>query len=231
MKDQIASDWRCPENCKKLPNYDYMCPDDLGPDEPCPLGIQEKEKCEMTKQAQNTKVVTDKVRFSYANIWEPRAAEEGQEPKYSLCILIPKSDTTTLRKIKAAINAAKEAGKNLWGGNVPSKLKLPLRDGDEDKPEQEEYAGHYFLNANSKQKPGIVDKNVQPILDQSEVYSGCYGRVSINFFPFNQKGNKGVGAGLQNIQKLADGEPLGGRSRAEDDFDTVEDSSDDEFLS
>ena len=175
-----------------------------------------------------TKVVTGKIRMSYANLFEPRAIAEGQDAKYSLCILIPKSDTKTLQKIKAAVDAAKEAGKGSWGGKIPGGLKLPLRDGDTDRPDQEEYAGHYFLNANSKQKPGIVDKDVNPILDQSEVYSGCYGRVSINFFPFNSSGNKGVGCGLNNVQKLADGEPLGGRSRAEDDFGPVDDDSDDD---
>ncbi len=187
----------------------------------------------MTTQAQtkpNTKVVTGKIRMSYVNVFEPRAIAEGQEKKYSLCVLIPKSDKETLRKIKAAVDAAKQAGMSLWGGKIPPNLKLPLRDGDVDRPDRPEYAGHYFLNASSKQKPGIVDKNLNPILDQSEVYSGCYGRVSLNFFPFNQAGNKGIGCGLQNIQKLADGEPLGGRSRPEDDFDVVDDD-DDDFLS
>lgn len=186
-----------------------------------------------TAKTQNTKVVTGKIRMSYANLFEPRAIAEGQDKKYSLCILIPKSDRETLLKIKAAVDAAKQAGISQWGGKLPATLKTPLRDGDTERPDQPEYAGHYFLNASSKQKPGIVDKNVQPILDQTEVYSGCYGRVSINFFPFNQAGNKGVGCGLQNVQKLADGEPLGGRSRAEDDFDPVDDgsSSNDDFLS
>ncbi|AEG59351.1 DUF2815 family protein [Desulforamulus ruminis] len=178
----------------------------------------------------NTKVVTGKIRMSYANLFEPRAIAEGQDKKYSLCVLIPKSDVETLRKIKAAVDAAKQAGASLWGGKIPSNLKTPLRDGDVDRADQEEYQGHYFLNASSKQKPGIVDRNVQPILDQSEVYSGCYGRVSLNFYPFNQAGNKGVGCGLQNVQKLEDGEPLGGRSRAEDDFDVVSDGGDDDFL-
>ncbi len=184
---------------------------------------------------QPTKVVTGKVRFSYEHIWEPAAIQEGQEKKYSLCILIPKSDVDTLRKIKAAVDAAKEAGKSLWNiknGQLPGNLKTPLRDGDLDRPEQPEYAGHYFLNANSKNKPGIVDKNVNPILDQSEVYSGCYGRVSLNFFPFNSAGNKGVGCGLNNVQKLADGEPLAGRSRAEDDFGAMGGGGgEDDFLS
>jgi hypothetical protein len=178
----------------------------------------------------NTKVVTGKIRLSYANIFQPRAIAEGQEPKYSLCVLIPKSDKETLNKIKAAVEAAKQAGASPWGGKIPSSLKLPLRDGDVDRPDQPEYEGHYFLNASSKQKPGIVDKQLNEILDQTEVYSGCYGRVSLNFFAFNQAGNKGIGCGLQNVQKLADGESLSGRTRAEDDFDAVSDDGDDDFL-
>ena len=185
----------------------------------------------MNEQNQATKVVTGKIRMSYVNVFEPRAIKADDDPKYSICALIPKSDTATLRKIKAAVDAAKQAGAGLWNGKIPAGLKLPLRDGDVDRPDQPEYAGHYFLNASSKQRPGIVDKNVNPILDQSEVYSGCYGRVSLNFFPFNTKGNKGVGCGLQNVQKLADGEPLGGRSRAEDDFDAVDSGDGDDFLS
>ncbi|MDQ7790451.1 MAG: DUF2815 family protein, partial [Clostridia bacterium] len=112
--------------------------------------------------------------MSYVNVFEPRAMSDDQDKKYSICVLIPKSDVATLRKIKAAVDAAKAAGASMWGGKIPGNLKLPLRDGDVDRPDQPEYAGHYFLNANSKQKPGIVDKNVNPILDQSEVYSGCY---------------------------------------------------------
>lgn len=176
-----------------------------------------------------TKVVTGKVRFSYCHIFKPVAISEGQEPKYSICLLIPKSDTNTLSKIKKAIEAAKQQGINIWGGKIPTNLKLPLRDGDEERPEQPEFRGHYFINATSKQKPGIVDKYLNEIIEPTEVYSGCYGRASINFYPFNQAGNKGIACGLNNIQKLADGEPLSGRSRPEDDFDKLEDEED--FLS
>lgn len=179
----------------------------------------------MTNQI-NTKVVTGKIRMSYANLFTARAIAEGQEPKYSLCVLIPKSDKETIRKINGAIDAAKKAGASLWGGKLPSNLKTPLRDGDEERPDQEEYAGHYFLNATSKQKPGIVDRNLNEIIDPSEVYSGCYGRVSLNFYAFNQAGNKGIGCGLQNVQKLADGESLTGRTRAEDDFEAIDDEED-----
>lgn len=175
----------------------------------------------MSTKATATKVVTGKVRLSYVNVFEPRAMEAGQEPRYSVCILIPKSDKETLAKVNAAIEAAKQAGAATWGGKVPPGLKLPLRDGDTER-EGPEYKGHYFINCNSKQRPGVVDAAVNPIMDQSEIYSGCYGRVSINLYPYNTSGNKGIGAGLQNIQKVADGEPLSGRSRAEDDFTSVE---------
>ena len=164
-----------------------------------------------------TKVVTGKCRLSYVNVFEPRAAKPGQTAKYSLCVLIPKSDIDTINKIKAAVKAAAEAGVATLGGKIPAGLKSPLRDGDAER-DSAEYKGHYFINCNSKQKPGIVDANVRQILDQDEVYSGCYGRVAINFYAYNQEGNKGIGAGLQNVQKVADGEPLSGRSRAEDDF-------------
>lgn len=174
-----------------------------------------------------TKVVTGKVRFSYANVWEPKSINGGDE-KYSVSLIIPKSDTKIVNEIKAAIEAAKQEGKAKFGGKVPANLKLPLRDGDVDRPEDEAYKNSYFVNANSKDKPQIVDKNVKAIMEQAEVYSGCYGRASVTFYAFNQNGNKGIACGLGNLQKLSDGEPLSGRSCAEDDFSSAED---DDFLS
>ncbi|MBP3037957.1 DUF2815 family protein [Bacillaceae bacterium Marseille-Q3522] len=187
----------------------------------------------MATTNKDTKVVTGKIRLSYAHLFEPHAVEEGQDKKYSTAILIPKSDKKTLRAIKTAVEAAKEAGKSTFGGKIPVNLKTPLRDGDEERPDQEEYAGHYFLNASSKTKPGVVDSHLKPILDSEEVYSGCYARVSINFYAFNKAGNKGIACGLNNVQKVADGDYLGGRSRAEDDFDVIDDfdDDDDDFLS
>lgn len=173
-----------------------------------------------------TKVVTGKVRLSYVNLFTPRVGPNGGDAKYSVCVLIPKTDKATLDKVKAAIEAAKEAGKANWGGKIPAGVKTPLRDGDTER-DSAEYKGHYFINANSKQKPGVVDAQLNAVMDASEVYSGAYGRVSLNFYAYNQSGNKGVGAGLQNVQKLADGEPLSGRSRAEDDFTAAEE----DFLS
>jgi hypothetical protein len=176
------------------------------------------------KEAAATKIVTGKVRFSYLHVFEPQAVQEGGDKKYSVSLIIPKSDKALVAKITAAINAAKEAGKSSkFGGKVPANLKTPLRDGDVERPEDDVYANAYFINASAKNQPGLVDKNLQKIIDQSELYSGCFGRASITFYAFNTSGNKGIAAGLNNLQKLEDGEPLGGRSRAEDDFEAVED--------
>lgn len=174
-------------------------------------------------------MVTGKVRLSYAHIWEP-ASINGSDEKYSVSLIIPKSDKKTVNAINKAVEQAKEDGKAKFGGKIPATLKLPLRDGDIERPDDEAYADSYFINANSKEKPQIVDKNVQAILDRNEVYSGCYARVSITLYAFNTNGNRGIACGLGNIQKVADGEPLGGRTRAEDDFSVFEDD-DDDFLS
>ena len=175
-----------------------------------------------------TKVITGTVRLSYANVWEPKSINGGAE-KYSVSLIIPKNDTKTVAAINAAIDAAIEEGIGKFGGKKPNKaaIKLPLRDGDTER-DDEAYKGHYFINANSTTPPQIVDKQVKPILDRNEVYSGCYARVSLNFYAFNSNGNKGVACGLGNIQKIRDGESLGGRSSATDDFSTV---ADDDFLS
>lgn len=175
-----------------------------------------------TTTEQPTKVKTGKVRLSYVNVFEPRAVndEEGAEKKYSASIIVSKSDKEQVKVIKDAIEAAKEMGKSKWGGQIPKKLKLPLRDGDEEREDDEAYAGSYFFTASSKTKPGIIDLAKKEITDPEELYSGCYARVSLNFYPFNSNGSKGVACGLNNIQKLKDGEHLGGsRLKAEDDFD------------
>ena len=166
-------------------------------------------------------------RISFANIFEPKSIN-GSEAKYSVSCLIPKDDKKTLLAIHKAVEAAKEDGKvRKWGGKLPPNLKLPLRDGDIDRPDDEAYAGCYFFNANSRQAPQVVDSKVQPILDQSEVYSGCYGKISVTFYGYNSNGNRGIAAGLGNIQKLKDGESLGGRTSAADDFQTEDE---DDFL-
>lgn len=182
----------------------------------------------MANQKNTTKVVTGVVRLSYANIWDPTSINGGT-PKYGVSLIIPKNDEKTLAAINAAIDNAIKDGIAKFGGKIPNKatLKLPLRDGDTER-EDEAYKNAYFINANSTTAPQIVDRSVQPILDRSEVYSGCYARVSINFYAFNSNGNRGVACGLGNIQKVKDGEPLGGKSSAADDFSTEQD---DDFLS
>ena len=175
----------------------------------------------MTKQTMTTKVIVP-CRFSYLYCWEPNAVN-GSEPKYSVSAIVPKSDTKTVKAIQAAIEQAKKDATGKWGGKVPANLKMPLRDGDIERPDDEAYKNSYFFNANSRQAPQVVDNQVQPILNQSEVYSGCYGRISVTFYGYNSNGNRGVAAGLGNIQKLKDGECLGGRTNATDDFGTVDD--------
>ena len=169
------------------------------------------------------KVITGPdTRWSYANVWEAKSINGGP-PKFSVSLIIPKSDTHTVAKIKAAIEAAYREGEGKLKGNgktVPAltSIKLPLRDGDTERPDDPAYANAYFINANSATAPGIVDADRQPILERSEVYSGVYGRASVNFYAFNSNGNRGIACGLNNLQKIRDGEPLGGKSRAEDDF-------------
>ena len=177
----------------------------------------------------STKVITGKVRASFVHVFEPTSVN-GSEPKYSCSFIIPKSDTATIAAIRAAIEEAKQEGVAKFGGKIPPNLKLPLRDGDIDRPDDPNYANSYFVNANSKEKPGVVDRRRVPITDPLELYSGCYVRASINFFSFNTNGNKGVAAGLGNVQKWADGEPLNGRVRAEDEFEALDAEDDDDFL-
>ena len=181
-----------------------------------------------TNQKSTTKVVTGIVRLSYANVWEP-ASINGSNPKYSVSLIIPKGDTKTITDINAAIDAAIQEGAAKFGGKIPNKaaLKLPLRDGDIER-DDDAYKGSYFVNANSTTAPEVVDRSLQRILDRNEVYSGCYARVSINFYAFNSNGNRGIACGLGNIQKVRDGEPLGGKTSAADDFTT---DLDDDFLS
>lgn len=184
------------------------------------------------KKSSPTKMVTGKVRFAYVNVFKPVALVDGNDPKYGVCIIIPKSDKETLKKYKTAVDAARKTGEKLWGGKAPANLKMPLRDGDEEHPDQAEFADSYFMNANSPQKPGIVDADMNEIFDTTEFYSGCYGRASVNFFSYNQAGNRGIACGLNNLQKLEDGENLTGRTRPEDDFDDgFDDDEEDDFLS
>ncbi|EFM24276.1 DUF2815 family protein [Selenomonas sp. oral taxon 149] len=186
----------------------------------------------MAKIMNPTKVITGvKTRWSYANVWQAKSIN-GSAPKYSVSLIIPKSDTKTVTAVKNAIQAAYEEGQSKLKGNsksVPAltAIKTPLRDGDAERPDDEAYKDSYFINANSATAPGIVDTARNPIIEHSEVYSGVYGRASINFYAFNSNGNKGIACGLNNLQKVSDGEPLGGKTRAEDDFA----DEDEDFLS
>lgn len=178
------------------------------------------------------KVITGpETRWSYANVWEPKSINGGA-PKYSVSLIIPKSDTKTVAKLKAAIEAAYAEGEAKLKGNgktVPplAAIKNPLRDGDVERPDDPAYANAYFINANSATAPGIVDADRNPVLTRSEVYSGVYGRASINLYAFNSNGNKGIACGLNNLQLIRTGEPLGGKTSAENDFAS---DNDDDFL-
>ena len=174
------------------------------------------------------KVITGPdTRWSYANVWEPKSINGGT-PKYSVSLIIPKSDTKAVAKIKAAIQAAYEEGAAKLKGNgksVPplSAIKNPLRDGDVERPDDSAYANAYFINANSATAPGIVDADCAPVLNRSDVYSGVYGRASISLYAFNSNGNRGIACSLNNLQLIRAGEPLGGKASAESDFETDDD--------
>ena len=171
------------------------------------------------------KVITGPdTRWSYANVWEAKSINGGA-PKFSVSLIIPKSDTRTVSKIKAAIEAAYEEGQSKLKGNgrtVPplTAIKTPLRDGDIERPDDPAYANAYFINANATTAPGIVDADCNPVLTRSSVYSGVYGRASITMYAFNSNGNKGIACGLNNLQLIRPGEPLGGKASAESDFAT-----------
>lgn len=176
----------------------------------------------MSNDALSTKIVTGLVRFSYAQIWEPRAMEEGGDKKYSLSAIIPKSDKATISKIRKVLDQLTEEAKKKYNGKLPKGFKLPLRDGDEDRAEDEAYADSMFVNCTSKNQPGIVNAKREKVMEQDEVYSGCYGHVSINFYLYDKAGSKGIAAGLNNVMKVKDGEPLSGRASAEEDFKDLE---------
>ena len=181
-----------------------------------------------TKITNPMKVITGpETRWSYANVWEPKSVNGGT-PKYSVSLIVPKTDTKTVAKLKAAIEAAYQEGAGKLKGNgksVPAfaAIRNPLRDGDVERPDDPAYANAYFINANSATAPGIVDADCNPVLNRSDVYSGVYGRASINFYSFNSNGNKGIACGLNNLQLIRAGEPLGSKASAESDFATDDD--------
>lgn len=155
----------------------------------------------------DTKVMTGKVRLSYVNLFEPRSFADGSVPKYSVSLIIPKDDVKTLNAVKAAIQNVVN-GQN-WTPAQKAKADFALRDGDSERPEDEAYRNSYFLNAKSNTKPTVVDAQLQVVDNPDVVYSGCYGRAALTFYPYDFAGKKGVGCGLRAVQKIADGEPLG----------------------
>lgn len=163
-------------------------------------------------------VTTGEARLSYAHLFKPYAYQPGQEEKYQVTVLIPKTDTATMGRINAAIESAKQKGINdKWNGQCPPILNTPVYDGDGVRPSDglpfgAECKGHWVFTASAKAEypPEVVDKMGNPIINQSEVYSGMYGRVNVTFFPYMFGGKKGIGCGLGPVQKLRDGEALGG---------------------
>ena len=170
----------------------------------------------MAIKSNKIKFVTGKVRFSFVHVFEPAETLNGTL-KYSTMILIPKSDKETIARFNKAFEECKTSNAVYFGGSVPKVLKGGLRDGATER-EDETFADYYFINASSNEKPGVVDADVNPIISQSEFYSGCYGRASITFFPYDVSGSKGIACGLNNVQKLEDGEKFGGTTSAAVDF-------------
>ena len=183
-----------------------------------------------------TKVITGKVRFSFCHIFEPQVPTGGGDPKYSVTLLIPKSDTATFEKMKAAMMEARENFCKRNGASaLPPKPNHTLHDGDGVRDSGDPYGpeckGCWVITVSSKQKPVIVDSFRNEITDPSEVYSGCYGRAAINFYGYNSNGKKGISAGLLSIQKLSDGEPFGTVGSADDFNDDYRaDGDDDDFM-
>lgn len=175
-----------------------------------------------------TSVTTGLVTFAYVHVFQPSAMDANSTEKYSASIIIPKSDKKTTKAIKSAIDNALVEGASKFGGKIPKNYKNPLRDGDLEREDDENYKDSYFINANSTIKPGIVDADINEIIDQDEFYSGCIGRANINFYAFNVNGNKGVAAGLNHVQKVKDGTRLSGpKVSAEEAFGDEYDDSDD----
>ena len=156
-------------------------------------------------------------RFAYFNCWRPVAQYNGIQ-KYTVAAVIDKSDRKTIAQIENAIEYVRNNSMQIWGGRIPMNLKLPLHDGDEEKPDSAVFRNCYYINAKSKEAPQIVDSRVQPITDQTEVYSGCYGKISLTLYSYNFGGAKGIAAWLGNIQKLRDGDHFTGKIGAQDEF-------------
>jgi len=175
-------------------------------------------------QGDALKVLTGEVRLSYAHLTAPHASQQGAEPKYAVTLLIPKSDTATKANIDAAIAAAaQEAVSKTWGGVRPPVLKTPLHDGDGVRQSGVAFGPEckncWVITVSSKNKPQVVHQsNITSELAPHDIYSGMYARVTMRFFGYSNSGNKGIGAGLGNVMKTRDGEPLSGGASAASDF-------------
>lgn len=184
----------------------------------------------ITPTVKDTKVVFGPCRLSYTHVFTKHAPDgDTDNGKYMTNVLIPKSEKETVKALQQAIEAAKKSGiVSKWGGKEPKNLELPLRDGDTDK-DDEVYEDCFFINAKSSIRPGICDKNKNPIVDEEEIYSGVYAYVSVSFYPYDKNGNRGIACGLNNIMKFKDGERLGGRTSAENDFADIDAEDDDDL--
>lgn len=172
-----------------------------------------------TETISSKKIMTPEFRVSFPNVFQARADFDGQSPKFSIVMLFPKTtDISALKKL------AQEVATEKWPKGLPVNLRNPFRDADKEKPDMDGYAGCIFISAKSKGRPGLVDSQKTPILTPEEFYAGCYARATVNAFAYDKAGNVGVSFGLQNIQKLRDGEPFSGRTKAEDDFSCVEET-------
>lgn len=175
-----------------------------------------------------TQIVIGPVRMSYLAIWEPKSMDPNSKPKYSASLIIDQNDEATLKKVRTAIEAAMVTAKQKLNGKIPKGFKMPLRNGDEDRENDEAYQGKMFINASSFNQPGIVDKNRNPILNQDEFYSGCFGYASINFYYYNNV-SKGIAAGLNHLMKIKDGDPLTSRISVDAAFENVEINDEDDL--
>lgn len=179
----------------------------------------------------NKKLVLPEMRLSYTHLFEPRAVAAGGDEKYSTSILIPKSNKTLKKQLDDIFNELVDKNQDIL--KTKKNLKSFLRDGDEER-EDKAYEGHWFIGANAQRQPIVVDKDKVEIIDQRLVYSGMWGRVSVNFYAYNTGGNKGIACALNAVQKTKDGEPLGGTytmSQAAEDFDDLPEEEEEDFLS
>ena len=177
----------------------------------------------LNKSISDTAVRLGEVRFSYCNVFTPRRNPDGTQGKYSVCVIIPKSNTEAVKLFSQAYENARALGKvSKWGGKIPAKVTLPLHDGDEERPDDPAFENCWYFNCSSNNAPGVRVRDelgqVVEALDDSDFYSGCYGAVTINMFPYANNGNSGVGIGLNNLIKLRDGERLSGGRSADADF-------------